>query len=581
VGPDVHLGARIGAVGHGGQVLMSGATRQQIEAETTDLGEHRLKDLDELVWIYQLGSERFPPLKTISNSNLPIPASTFVGRSSEVDEIAALIRGEARLITLSGPGGTGKTRLAIEAASTVIPEFRNGVFWAGLAPLRDPGLVLEEVSQTLGVKDGLAEFISEREMLLVLDNLEQVIDAAPDLVALLERCPNLKMLVTSRELLRVRGEVEYPVLPLAEPDGVELFSARSGLVADGSIVKLCRSLDHLPLALELAAARTGVLTAEQILERLDKRLDLLKGGRDADQRQATLRALIDWSYELLSDEEKRLFERLSVFRGGCSLEAAEEVADADLDTLQALVDKSLVRHTADRFWMLETIREYAVEHLRASADEIRVRDRYVDYFMNLASEAFPHLRDIALRGPGPLLDRLEDDLDNFRSVLDHLESTGRREAALRLAGDIAEFWYQRGYLREGHQRLEALLKDAEPSPVRAKALIGASDFAAAVGDAELGLEHAREAVELFRSIGDDRALADAFWRVASLTGTVGGWAEAVRLLEQTIAMFTELDDQHALLAVTRNLAWARENLGDLEGCRILHEENLVRTRVLG
>ncbi len=237
--------------------------------------------------------------------------------------------------TLTGPGGTGKTRLAIEAAAELVPGFKAGVFWVELAPLRDPTLVTEEVARTLGAQDGLAQHIGEREMLLVLDNLEQVIDAAPDLATLVENCPNLRMLVTSRELLRVRGEVEYPVAPLAEHEAIELFCARARMEPDEAVHELCREMDNLPLAVELAAARATVLSPAQILERLSQRLDLLKGGRDADPRQQTLRATIEWSYGLLGEEEQQLFARIAVFADGCTLDAAEAVADADLDAMQA------------------------------------------------------------------------------------------------------------------------------------------------------------------------------------------------------------------------------------------------------
>jgi class 3 adenylate cyclase len=352
VGRDVNLGARIAAAGHGGQVLLSKETSELVEAELTDLGEHRLKDFDEPVWIFQVGTDQFPPLKTISNTNLPRPASSFVGRESEVAEIATLIREGTRLLTLTGPGGSGKTRLAIAAATELVPEHRNGVFWVGLATLRDPALVVETIAQTLGAKEGLTDHVGERELLLLLDNLEQVVEAAPELAAVLEACPNLKLLVTSRELLRVRGEVEYPVPPLAEREAVELFRERSRREPDETIAELCRRLDNLPLAVELAAARTSVLSPGQILERLAQRLDLLKGGRDAEARQQTLRATIAWSHDLLNDSEQRLFARLAVFAGGCALESAEQVAQADLDVLQSLVDKSLVRQTRERFWML-------------------------------------------------------------------------------------------------------------------------------------------------------------------------------------------------------------------------------------
>ena len=258
----------------------------------------------------------------------------------------ARIEDGARLVTLTGPGGSGKTRVAIEAAASLVPSFAAGVFWIGLAPLRDRALVTETIARALGARNGLAEHIGERELLLLVDNFEQVIDAAPEVAALLAACPNLSLLVTSRELLRVQGEVEYPVPPLAETEAVALFCARSSLEPSDEVAELCRRLDNLPLAVELAAARTKALAPARILDRLAQRLDLLKGGRDADPRQQTLRATIEWSYDLLSEDERQLFRRLSVFAGGCTLEAAEQVCDADLDTLQSLVEKSLVRFSA-------------------------------------------------------------------------------------------------------------------------------------------------------------------------------------------------------------------------------------------
>jgi predicted ATPase len=251
-----------------------------------------------------------------------------------------------RLVTLTGPGGSGKTRLALEAASTLVASYMAGVFWVGLSGLRDPALVTEQISQTLGAKEGLKEHIGERQMLLLLDNLEQLVEAAAELSELLSSCPNLTLLCTSRELLRLDGEVEYAVAPLACEEAVSLFCERSRLVRSDEIAELCARLDNLPLAVELAAARTRALTPSQILERFSQSLDLLRGGRDADARQQTLRATIAWSYDLLCPAEQRLFRALSVFSGGCTLEAAEEVADADLDTLQSIVEKSLLRFTA-------------------------------------------------------------------------------------------------------------------------------------------------------------------------------------------------------------------------------------------
>ncbi|MBA2462759.1 MAG: adenylate/guanylate cyclase domain-containing protein [Actinobacteria bacterium] len=430
VGLEVHKGARIAAAGHGGQVLFSQATRDAVEVAVLDLGEHRVKDFSEPVLICQLGEERFPPLKTISNTNLPRPASSFLGREREVAEVVSLIREGAVLVTLLGPGGTGKTRLAIEAAAELVPEFKAGVFWVGLAALRDPRLVTETIAKTLGAKTELADEIGTRELLLLLDNFEQVVEAAAELSALLSACPNLTLLVTSRELLRIQGEVDYPVPALDEAEAVELFCARSKLGRSDEVAELCRRLDNLPLAVELAAARTSVLSPAQILERLSQRLDLLKGGRDSEARQQTLRATIEWSYELLSEEEQRLFARLAVFAGGCTLEAAEQVADADLDTLQSLVEKSLVRHTQERFWMLETIREYAGERLDASEEANEVRERHATHFLTVAET----------KGVGGAFelhfDELGRDLDNFRNALMTFRRTSDSAAELRLAASL-------------------------------------------------------------------------------------------------------------------------------------------------
>jgi hypothetical protein len=328
--------------------------------DARELGEFRLKDFDEPVRLFQLGDGTFPPLKTISNTNLPRPASTFVGRDDELAAVLAVMRSGARVVTLTGPGGAGKTRLAIEAAGEVVGDYPAGVFWVGLAPLRDPALVLETISHTLGSRDELALHIGARRMLLLLDNLEQVIEAASQLVGLLEACPNLDLLCTSRERLHISGERTVPVLPLRPADAVELFSARAQVETDVAVARICERLDHLPLAIELAAARVPLLPPQRLLERLEQRLPLLTTGtRDAPDRQQTLRAAIEWSHDLLDQEERELFGRMAVFAGGCSLDSTEAVAGADLDTLQSLVEKSLVRQTDARFWMLETIREFA------------------------------------------------------------------------------------------------------------------------------------------------------------------------------------------------------------------------------
>jgi predicted ATPase len=577
VGQDVHKGARIAAVGHGGQVLLSKETRELADVGVTALGEHRLKDFERPIEIFQLGSDRFPPLKTISNTNLPRPASSFVGREKEVDEVAALLQHGARLLTLTGPGGSGKTRLALEAAAELVPEFKAGVFWVGLASLNDPALVAETIAKTLGAKDGLAEHISERELLLLLDNLEHVVEAAPELAALVEACPNLRLLITSRELLRVRGEVEYPVLALAEPDAVELFCQRARTEPDEAVHELCLALDNLPLALELAAARASVISPAQILDRLSRRLDLLKGGRDADPRQQTLRATVEWSYDLLTSGERQLFARLAAFAGGCTIEAAEEIADADLDTLQSLVDKSLLRHTGERFWMLETIREYAAERLVESAEADELRQRHAQHFLALAEEAEPNLVEYSSEWLG----RLERELDNLRTALDRFEASGESELVLRLAGALSRFWDEKGHLAEGRRRLESALRDERPTAARAKALNGAADMAVSLGDARTARLRAEEGLALHRTLGNARGAAVSRFLLGLAVADEDDFVTAQQLFDESARRFRELGDEHYALAATRMLAWMCYRLGDRERGQALHEDNLRRARALG
>lgn len=577
-GHELHRAARIAAAGHGGQVVLSAATRAFFEGEVSDLGEHRLKDFAEPIALFQLGSERFPPLKTISNTNLPRPASSFVGRERERQEVAELLQNGARLVTLSGPGGSGKTRLAIEAASGLVDAFNAGVFWVPLATIRDAALVTETIAETLGAHDDLQEHIGEREMLLLIDNLEQVIEAAPELAALLEACPKLRVLCTSRERLRVRGEVEYAVPPLSEPEAVSLFCHRSQLAADDAIATLCLRLDCLPLAIELAAARTSVLSPHQILERLAKRLDLLKGGRDAEARQQTLRAAIVWSYELLNGEEQRLFAYLAVFRGGCSLEAAEEVAEADLDTLQSLVDKSLLRHSNERFWMLETIREFGLERLEASGEAEDVRRRHADHFLHLGEEAEPHVLQL-----DPIwLDRLNRDVDNLRAALDWLDATEETQLVLRLAGALMDLWGAKGYIAEGRRRLEAALADdRSPTAARAKALNAAASLAIGGADVATSRARASEALDLHRQLGDDWGVAGSLYLLATAAADDRDFKAARNLLEESLQLWREVGDRFYTLLAMRMLAWAYRELGEVDRASLLIEDVLQQARAAG
>jgi predicted ATPase len=577
VGMDVHTAARIMSTGHGGQVVVSETTAALVDTPLLDLGEHRLKDIQEAVPLYQLGEGSFPPLKTISNTNLPRPASSFVGRDDELLEVLSRFEDGARLVTLTGPGGTGKTRLAIEAAAELVPEFKAGVFWIGLATLSDPALVTETIAQTLGAKDGLADHIGERELLLLLDNLEQVIDSAPELGALLEACPNLHLLVTSRELLRVRGEVEYAVPPLAEPEAVSLFCERSQLGADETIAELCSRLDNLPLAVELAAARTSVLTPQQILERLAQRLDLLKGGRDAEARQQTLRATIEWSYELLALNEQQLFARLAVFAGGCTLEAAEEVCDADLDTLQSLVEKSLLRFTDGRYWMLETIREYASEELE-KAGELHVTSReHAAWVLRLAGEVGT-TRGIDARAR----EQFMREQDNFRKALAWAED-GHKDMQLALIGRSWLYWWDRGNAGEGLRWVEAALHRSvgERTKERADVLAAGAMFASRSGDTDTLRRYAEESLAIARELGDKGAEIWPLILLGIWAGEGQDYFESERRYEEAIAIARETGRRELVGITFNNLSVNASRQGDIERAVLLLDDARVISRELG
>jgi len=584
VGADVHKAARIAAAGHGGQVLVSAATASLLVEGLRDLGEHRLKDLSAPERIFQLGAGEFPPLKTLYRTNLPIPATPFLGREHELAQVLELLDG-TRLLTLTGPGGTGKTRLALQAAADASERYPDGVFWVPLAPLRDPGLVLEAASQAVGAQDGLAEHLADKRLLLLLDNFEHLIAAASELAPLLQSCRNLRLVVTSRELLQLAAEQAYPVPPLEPQDGVQLFVARAKAVKpafepDQAVPALCERLDNLPLALELAAARVRMLSPQQLLERLTQRLDLLKAGRDADPRQQTLRATIEWSYELLDEAEQRLFARLAVFRGGCTLEAAEAVCDADLDTLQSLVDKSLVRvRDQGRFWMLETIREYALERLEATGEGDELRRRHAECFLALAAEAAPQL------WPSPSkawLDRLEREQDNLRAVFDELERAGETQAVLELAGSLYPVWTLRGFLGEARRRLDAALDaDETPTAARAKALNAAADLAMGQGDQEAVRLRAGQALQLYRELGDDGGAAEALFMLGHAAAVEGDFARARDLAEESGRLRRGVGDEQGVVWARWLLAWACSGLGETERADRLTEETIEQARKVG
>jgi predicted ATPase/class 3 adenylate cyclase len=394
VGIVLHQAARVCAAGHGGQVLLSQPTRDLVDVSARDLGEHRLKDLLEPQRLYQLGTNEFPPLRTLNWTSLPVQATPFLGRARELGQVLDLLgRPWVRLLTLTGPGGSGKTRLALQAAADRTDHYPDGVFYVSLLALRDPELLDSLIAQAVGARGDLGAHLAPKQALLVLDNFEQLVGASTSLAVLLERCPTLNVLVTSRETLHLAAEHEYRVAPFVEEDAVAFFSERARAVkpdfsGNGWVLEICRRLDCLPLALELAAARVNVLDLPTLLKRLERRLPLLTGGpRDAPTRQRTLRATIEWSYELLGREENQLFARLAVFVGGCALEAAEQVCGADLDTLASLVDKSLLEHRGGRLTMLDTVREYADERLRESGEATELRRRHAEYYLSIAEEA--------------------------------------------------------------------------------------------------------------------------------------------------------------------------------------------------
>jgi predicted ATPase len=577
VGEDVHLGARIAAAAHGGQVVLSKPTAELVDRPLTDLGEHRVKDFDEAVWIYQLGEQRFAPLKTISNTNLPRPASSFVGRKREVEEVVFLLGDGTRLLTLTGPGGSGKTRLAIEAASELVSGFRHGVYWVPLATVREHELVVPAIAQAVGAQQQLEAHFGDKETLLLLDNVEQVIEAAPDLAGLVEACPNLRVLVTSREVLRVRGELEYEVLPLVARDALALFCERAHVPPDAAVEELCRRLDDMPLALELAAARAKALTPAQIVKRLGDRLDLFKGGRDAEPRQATLRATIEWSHDLLSPEERTLFRRLAAFGGGCSFEAAEAVCGAELDTLQSLVEKSLVRRTGDRFWMLETIREYAEERLDASDEAGALRRRHAEYFLALGKTA-----NLSAESDGPERPEIvRPEQDNFRRAIDWAREHDI-ELAFRLAIALEVFWVMNDPF-EGVRRLRALLAGSSdvPAVLRARALRTYAESAWISGDFERGTQLMEEARAEFEHLGDELAVATILHRLAVTAIAARDLSRARRLLDECLAICARNPKPKLVADAIAKLGWIERYEGNSERALELFEESAVRCEEIG
>jgi predicted ATPase/class 3 adenylate cyclase len=588
VGLDVHRAARIAASGHGGQVVLSDATRALLDGdvELRDLGEHRLKDISLPVRLFQLGRREFPPLRTLSGGRLPVEPVDLVGRQQELQTLARLLGAErCRLVTLTGPGGIGKTSLAVAAAAELLESFEDGATLVELAPISDPTLVLPAISEALGVEGDLSAQVGARELLLVLDNVEQVVEAAAELARLHRACPNLSLLVTSREPLRIAGERELPVAPLGEAAAVELFRRRAQAVLPAfswdevRLAEICVRLDSLPLAIELAAARVKVLPPDELLRRLERRLPLLTAGRrDLPERQRTLRATIEWSYELLDADERRLFARLGVFSGGWILEAAEQVCDADLDTLGSLLDKSLVRREGERFAMLETIREYAVERLEESGEAGRLKQRHAEYFTRLAEESRPEYlgpEQVARRR------RFREDWDNLRAVFRWALESGEIEAGLRLGGALSTVWLDRNVAVEGQGWFEALLERDEgvDADVRARALGTASLVAGVRGDYSRALGWTEEALAHYREVGAEEGIAWSLTELATASLVHGRPEAAAPLLEEAEALHRKLGNAGGIRRVLHVQGQQAVDVGDLDrGRRLMGESAELSAR---
>jgi predicted ATPase len=619
VGSDVHRAARIGATGAGAQIVLSSVTRALVGGSplpgvtVRDLGEHKLKDLrperlGDLV-IDGLVTE-FAPLRTVDRrtDNLPPQLTSLVGREAELAKLTSLIDG-TRLLTLTGPGGVGKTRLSVALASAVADRFPDGVFFVPLEPIADPALVPATIARTLGIMESgsrtamemLLEHVAERRLLLVLDNFEQVVAAAPTIAELLRAGSGLKVVASSRAVLRISGETEFavpglPVPPdptrLSETDrarlsadarrldraavegfeAVRLFVARGAAARPGfeltdanaaTIARICARLDGLPLAIELAAARLKILAPEAILERLERQFEVLASvSRDVPERQRTLRGAIAWSYDLLDPPAGRLLDRLAVFMGGFELEMAERVAGSGdlgidvLDGIGLLVDQSLVGRSDEggepRFRLLEAIRLYALERLTASGEAEAILDGHARAYLDLAEVAEPNLAGDEQRD---WLERLERENENLRAALIYATERPETEVALRLVSALWRFWQKRGYLTEARRRADAALAlpGALDDPrLAARALEAAGGIAWWQGQLSDVLGYYTDSLAYWRIVGDDSATANALYNLGLCGFQTEEWDTATAMLDEALGLFTRLGDDRGI----GNVEWA-------------------------
>jgi len=612
---------------------MAELVREQLppDAELYNLGDHQLKDLTYSERIFQLVTHDlradFPPLRTLDQhqTNLPLQPTALIGREHEVAQVCALLRGsDTRLLTLTGPGGTGKTRLALQVAAEFLDSFADGVYFVALAPIRDPALVIETIAATLGVKEGgdqplltlLKRHVREKQILLVLDNFEQVSDAAPLVAELLEAAPRLKALVTSRACLQIYGEAEFPVPPLALPDprrlpplerltqyeAARLFIERARAVKPDfaisdenapAVAEICVRLDGLPLAIELAAVRIKVLTPAALLARLSRRLHVLTGGaRNLPARQQTLRDAIAWSHELLPEVEQALFARLAVFVGGCTLEAVEAVCKADddlvsdpLDTIQALVNNSLVRqevrgNAEPRLHMLETIREYALEQLVARGEEAALRNRHASYYLNLAEAAQPRLDTDQQEA---WLDRLDAEHDNLRAALAWALERGETELAVRLSTALWRFWEMRGYFTEGRRWLSTVLDQSHEVDVALQAAVysAAGTMAYHQRDHAQAIRCHQQALDLYPSLADKRGIAFTLNNIGVQWLEQGDFAPAIEHFTESLVLTQELGQTRTSAYTWHNLGEMARWQGDYAQAAVLYSQSLAVLRTLG